>query len=474
MDLSNLSVEDLTALQKRDYDSMSAEGLQQLQAQRQQAKQTAALAANPPLTPDSADKAASAKAPQAMSLAPRGAAQQDIQDMQQMDPDMKRGFAKMMVGTAAGGIAGPATEGMGALATAGVNAGVSGLQKYFSNLMDNKQDSTEGVGTSAAIGGGASLVGSGLSNFFSGAANGSMKRAVGLVGAASKNAPADIGNRIADQGIWGTKAGMAAQVAKKYASQEQTVQDLAQGLEGNVSGDTLATAIKDKAQQYLNPEDASKVLSGREGGVAAFDKVSNAVKTGAAGYQEGSPEVTSVRNMVGDGGDLTPTSSSTTPQVPEQQGVYGGKGLLALKRAGDAEAFNQSGQMGNTYSADAYRAQADEARSHLASLSEGAMPQALKDEQTLLYANKGLMKPDMTYKNPVSLTDIGAAMTGASSGGLPGAGTAVLASKAWVSPIVQSLFAQGAHKLGVPATKLLSDPEVIQSLFGAEHALNSR
>ena len=265
---------------------------------------------------------------------------------------------------------------------------------------------------------------------------------------------------------------MANQVASKYAQAEQNVQDLAESLEGNVSGNTLSDAIKEKSRQYLNPEDASKIISGREGGVSAFDKVSDAVKTNAAGYEAASPEVTSVRNMVGEGGELTPISSTTTPAISETQGVYGGKGLLALKRGGDAEAFNQSGQMGNSYLADAYRAQADEARNALASLSEGAMPKALRDEQTLLYANKGLMKPDMTYKNPVSFTDLSAAILGAAHG-LPGAGKAVLISKGAMSAPVQSLWAKALHQGVAPALDAashVSDPEVLQSLFGAIEA----
>ena len=64
MDLSNLSVEDLQHLQKRDFESMSPQGLQELQKQRAQER----LAANPPQIPDSADKAAQGSSPNAQPL----------------------------------------------------------------------------------------------------------------------------------------------------------------------------------------------------------------------------------------------------------------------------------------------------------------------------------------------------------------------------------------------------------------------
>lgn len=397
------------------------------------------------------------------------------------DPvDRLKSTAKMGIGAGIAMLA-PPVEGAGivnALSRAATNAGGAGLQKYLGNLIDQKQDPTEGVGTSAAIGAFPSLAldsVSGLGGYLKGAANRSMLRAVGLTGAKSKNIPSDLGNRMVDEGIWGTKSQMADKVAQKYSQAESQIQDLAQGLEGSVSGDELAKAIEEKSKQYMNPEDASKVLSGREGGVDSFSKVSNAVRKGAAGYQEGSPEVTSVRNMVGEGGDLTPISTHTTPAIPETQGTYGGKGLLALKRSGDAEAFNQSGQMGNTYAADAYRAQADEARNSLATLSDGEMPEALKREQTLLYANKGLMQPTMVQKNPVNLTDIGSSVVGAATHGLPGAGTAVLASKAAISPFVQSLFAKGAQASSNALSPVgeLADPRVLQSLFGLSNANSS-
>ncbi len=300
-------------------------------------------------------------------------------------------------------------------------------------------------------------------------ANSSQLRAVGLTGAKSKNLPKDAGNRMVDEGIWGTKQGMADKVANKYGAVEQEIQDLAGNMDGTVSGDSMAESVLTRLKKYLNPEDPSKVISGSEAGAKATTDVAEAVRKGAAGYSPGTPAQMPVRSTAVKAiGENLPAESTMIPAVPATPGKYGGRGLLALKRAGDSEAFNQSGQMGNSHIADAYRAQADEARTALSNLSEGAMPEALKREQTLLLANRGLNQPAMVPKNPVNLTDIGAGMIGSTTG-LPGAGAAVLTSKAAVSPLVQSLFAKGAQASSKLADEV-ADPMLLQALLGATKA----
>lgn len=97
------------------------------------------------------------KMPSDVSLAPRGAAQQDIKDVEAMDPQTKAMTAKLALGAVAGGLGGEAAAGMGMLGRAGVNALSSGAQRYVGNLIDKKDDSTEGVLGSAGLGGAISL-----------------------------------------------------------------------------------------------------------------------------------------------------------------------------------------------------------------------------------------------------------------------------------------------------------------------------
>lgn len=380
------------------------------------------------------------------------------------------GVQKSLAAYVLPGSAGKLAEGAGTagrIGTAALQGGTAAVSQENPN-----QDYGSKLGTflkGGAVGGGLSSLAETLGPLASKWANGSMKRAVGLVGAKSKNAPADIGNRIADMGIWGTKSGMADQVSQKYGEAEAGVQKLAEELEGSVPSDTIAKAVEESASRHLDPA-TGQALPSAEAGVAAKQGLAKNIRESGAGYSPGTPSQTNTRSMMGSDGDLVPLSSETTPGTPGTPGSYGGRSLLALKRAGDEEAFTQAGVMGNSYKAEASRAQADAARKGLSDLSGGEIPKALKDEQTLVYANKGLKQPDMTYKNPVSLTDIGASM--ASSGGLPGAAKAVLTSKAVVSPLVQSLWAQGLQKGAMPSAEALSNPNtqqaIIQGLFNAD------
>jgi len=478
MDLSNLSVEDLQHLQKRDYDSMSPEGLMEFQKQRAATKGAMAQAQNPQQIPDSADKAAQGGKPDAKPISMmRGAAQQDISGFNEMDPDVKRGFGKAIVGAAAGEVAAPVAglEGLlGVGARVGANALAGAGQQVVSNAMDQKPLSDD-VGFSAAVNAatsGLGETGSALASFLAGkfksGANSLMARAIGLKGV--RNLPEDIGNRIVDQGIVGTKAQMATQVASKYASAEDKIQSLAKDLKGSVSGDTLSSAVKEKGARFVDPMTGAPFSAG-EAGDAAFSDVAHSLETKAPGYTPGTPQSTSTKYMV-DNGEKVPLSSTTTPASPASQGSYGGSGLLSLKRLGDEQAFNQSGLMGNTYKAEAYRSQADAAREALAKLSEGEMPKALKDEQTLLYANKGLMKPQ-PITSGTTMSDAIPAAVGAAVKGLPGVGTAVLASHAAGTPLAQSVAAHGLQRVASPvaqgaanAAKTAVTPETQQTLQG--------
>lgn len=321
----------------------------------------------------------------------------------------------------------------------------------------------EGAAKGGALGAGLGGLGEGLGSLLGGSANNAMKRAVGITGAASKKAPADIGTRLIDEGIWGTKAGMAQQVGNKYGAVENEIQALAEQLPGEVPATKLADEVAATAQQHINPE-TGLPISGGESAVATKRSIADLIRKGGKGYSPAQPgPVSEVATEFTDSAGNPIKQSVQGPAIEAQEGTYGGRALMKLKRQGDSEAFNQSGLMGNSHTADAYRAQADAARKGLSDISEGQMPELLKREQTMLLANRGLMQPEMLAKNPMSLTDIGSALVGSQSGGLPGAGTATLASKAVAAPFAQSAYAHGANAAGKGA-KALVKPGFMQAL----------
>jgi hypothetical protein len=329
------------------------------------------------------------------------------------------GLAKYLAGSAMGRI--------GAGTASGAASGAS-----------TSDDPVQGAERGAVLGGGLSALGEGVSALAQAGANSAMKRAVGITGAKSKTAPQDIGNRLVDEGIWGTKAGMADQVAGKYGQAEKEVQDLAANVPGQVSGDKLAEAVESRAGRHLMPS-------------------------------TGQP-------IVGHGPDVDAMASRAAELRGLPQGAegpvkgYGAQDLLALKRGGDWEGFTNSGTPATSTAAEIGRTQADAARAGLSDISSGAMPAALKREQALLLADKALSTPEMTYKNPISLTDIFSGGVGTALGGAPGTAIGIAASKAARTPLAQSIFAQGAQKVAAPAADAVSklspqEAALLQSLF---------
>lgn len=87
------------------------------------------------------------------------------------DPEGTKMQAKIGAGLALGAIAGPMAEGAGFLSRAGVNAGAAGIQKLFSNQVDQKSDPTEGVIGNTAVGGGLSVGADALGGIYDGVKN---------------------------------------------------------------------------------------------------------------------------------------------------------------------------------------------------------------------------------------------------------------------------------------------------------------
>lgn len=271
-----------------------------------------------------------------------------------------------------------------------------------------------------------------------GMANRSMKRAVGITGAASKRAPQDVGNQLVEEGIWGTRKGMADQVDDKFQSVERDLQGMAKDLPDSVPGEDLAAGVEARLARHLDPM-TGKSLPGHEADVAKIKNRADQLRYGKAVAPE-----------------------DVGPHEPVQ---YNAQSLLAHKRGGDWEGYTHSSTPATTTDAEIGRAQANAARASLGKMS-GQIPEALKREQALLVANKSLKVPEMTSKSPLTLNDLVVGNIGATTGGIPGAAGGALASKAAMLPLSQSLFAHGAQGM----SKAMTNAELIQALMGAKES----
>jgi hypothetical protein len=412
MDYSKISTADLQELQKAtqsgDYSKVSTPGLQEYHNQMQHESQAQVQAQNPQKIPDSADAAAQGNKPNAQPISlmnnknfpsSYGGSGQMTARAAQDNPSANEGFAKVGTGLALGGAGGAMAEGAGMAGRAAINAGASGLQKYFGNMMDGSKDPTQGVLGSAALGGAASA---GLDSVSGGASKISdwlMQKAVGM-----KKYMPGVGNNLVDQGVWGTKSGMAEQVPDLLAKEEGKLQDTVQGLTGTVNSKEIADAISNKAQQFTLPS---------TGQASPFSEL----------------ELQKVRDLA----DKT-----------SKMGDLSASDLLALKRQGDYQAFTASGNPASSTDADLARTGANAARTALKEMSPDAA-NALLNERSLIMAKKGLDKPDSLGSGTLSSLFFGKA-PGTSIGG--------------------SVAAQALQKGVSTPAGALADPKVLQGLFG--------
>lgn len=345
---------------------------------------------------------------------PRGAAQQDIADLQDMPQGLKNGFAKVFAGLGLGGAGSLATSGLtgiaGIAARAGANAGSAGLQKYFSNILDKKQDPSEGVVGNSLVGGGLSLGADAVSSGASKLADWLQQAASGM----TKYRPG-VGNNLVDQGIWGTKNGMANQVAEALPAKEQEVQNAVAGISGNSDSQPISDAIRRLGEKFKLPSTGE-------------------VGANMSGYAQKVNDAADEFASMGEGGELTPAD------------------LLATKRQGDWVGYTNSGNKATSLEADIGNAQADKAREMLSNMSDGETARKLADEQALILATKALTKPDSIPN---------------------GLGAKAIFMKVPGQSLLGSAAAQGLQKGVAGGANTLSDPRVLQSLFGLSNANSS-
>jgi len=327
--------------------------------------------------------------------------QRPVQSQGPMSTLMKMGV------TPVGGLAALSTDGLGVVGKASMNAGGAGLQKYLSNLISGNSDRTQGVGGAMALGGGSSLTADGLSAGAGKLADWLQQAASGM----TKYRPG-IGTNLINQGVWGTKNGMANQVSEMLPAKEQEVQQAVAGIKGNADAQGIGDAISRVGNKFNLPS---------TGGVApGMEPYAQKVSDAAGAYQS-----------MGEGGELTPQD------------------LLTAKRQGDWLGYTNSGTPATSLEAEIGQAQADKARSMLSDMSEGETARKLADEQALILAKKALTKPDAIPN---------------------GLGAKAIFMKAPGQSLFGSMAAQGLQKGVAAPAGAVSDPALMQTLFGLSNA----
>jgi hypothetical protein len=331
--------------------------------------------------------------------------QNPIQSQGPMSTLMKMGV------TPVGGLAALSTDGLGVLGRASTNAGSAGLQKYLSNLVSGNSDRTQGVGGAMALGGGGSLA-------LDTASAGAGKLADWLQQAASgmtKYKPG-IGTNLINQGVWGTKNGMANQVADMLPAKEQEVQQAVAGIKGNADAQDIGDAISRVGNKFKMPSTGD-------------------VSPGMDSYAQKVNDASDAYQSMGEGGELTPQD------------------LLTAKRQGDWLGYTNSGTPATSLEAEIGQEQADKARSMLSDMSEGETAKKLADEQALILAKKALTKPDSIPN---------------------GLGAKAIFMKAPGQSLFGSMAAQGLQKGVAAPAGAIADPELMQTLFGLSNASSAK
>lgn len=386
---------------------------------------------NPQQLPDAADKASQGNNPQAksISLAPRGAAQQDISDLQQMPQGLKNGFAKAIIGVGTGGAGGMAAEGMGIGGTAAVNAGASGLQQYLGNVLDKNQDSTQGVGGAAILGGAGSAVLGGIGKAAGGAADRLQQWAMGM----KTNVPG-AGITAIDQGIRGGRSAMLGQV-----------QNALSGL-GDEAGEAIGKLGRIDSAQAAGP----------------LQKYADSLKVGDIVPGHSASDMANAASRAGEVASRGEIDAQAAWELAQKAGQSGYRNQKALQNEGAYLAqLEQQGYSGAIK--EAYQ-KANPGSSNEVADKFGQMSDLYK-------AQSALSKPETT-RSGLPLTDLLSLATGAATHepGLALGGIAL--NHLSKSPAVQSYGAKGLSLLGQGA-ETASDPALIQGLFGASKATQS-
>lgn len=330
------------------------------------------------------------------------------QDLRHPPSERVEGMAPMAI---------PAGQAPAAMASLGEYLGGSGVGPAVSRIaanaslggaqgaIHNPGDRLGGAERGAALSGALSTAGEGIAGMAGNAANKLMQWSAGM----RKNNPA-VGESLLDQGIWGTKGGMAGQVSSKLQEEEANLQELVGQLKGNVDSKELADAVAKHGEKFVSPSGIT------------LDSVA--------------PDLEKVTQAAGQFDPSRIGAEGPTRGLTPQD-------LLSFKRQGDWGGYTASGNPASATDSEIGRAIADKSRSLLSDMSDGATKETLGREQALIIAKKALEKPDTIHQGLGS---------GLFFGKIPGSALAGSAGA--------HLLKDASYTAGTAA-----DPIVLQSLF---------
>lgn len=395
MDLSKYNDQDYEQLKRGNIQGMSDAGYQEYKTQSQQYSGAKQQASNPQTTPDSADKAAHPNQPTIPQGQPSDLKSYLDKLTQPSDPRLRHPDYMPVV---AGNIPMAPELVSSAARRIGLNTLLGGAQGALQDPQEG-QSRLGNAATGAVVGGGISAGLEGVAGAAGSGADKLMQWATDM----RKNNPG-VGTSLIDQGIWGTKAGMASQVDSKLAQEEDNLQQTVSSLKGTVNSKEIADAVGNKAKQFTLPS------------------------TG-----QGSPfsqgELDKVRGM---SDNLSKIGDLSAPD------------LLALKRQGDYQGYTASGNPATSTEASMGRAGANAAREALKNMSPEAADSLMK-ERALILAQKGLDKPDTIHQ---------------------GVGSSLFFGKVPGSSLAGSMAAQGLQGLVANPASTAASPSALQGLFG--------
>ena len=406
MDLSKLSDSDLQAMQAGDMSKMSDEGLQHLSGQ-------AAPSPGPSPTHSGQYRDTVGGAQGGWQALPKP--EESTKDVVgRLDQKYNLGVTPQNVEQnlstlLAPGVSSVGGKGlMGALARTAANAGVGAATDKASPT------------TGAAIGGlmgGLGEVGGAVAGK---AGDWLMQKAVGM----KKYLPG-VGSTIADNGVWGTKAGMASDVDAALGKHNSALDDAV----GRIQGPIDSTKVSSKVGEHISD-----------------------YKTGDISPAATAPEREAVRsrsNDIANRGDVTPQDALGLKRLAGNEGYNAGRPLANL----DSKlAQTESGAYGDELK-DAY------GRTYPG--EENAVASANDNMSALMKAKQGLDTPT-TIRAGVPFTTLTGGLIGSALGGGVGTAAGVATAAAARSPLLQSIGAQALTK-AAPIAKNAT-PYMLQAL----------
>jgi hypothetical protein len=261
--------------------------------------------------------------------------------------------AGMALMSAAGGA--PVTAAKTGLGRIGASAASNGLQGFLQKPAgeDSLASRAQNGFVSGLIGGGLQTAGEGANKL----GDWLMQKAVGM-----KKYMPGVGEKLADEGVIGTKGMMKGQVEKALPAREAELQDAVKGLKGTVDPEPVANAVRGQADKFIPTPGPSGPMPIQSDNLPAVN------------------QATSRADEIMIRGALHPEEALSLSRTAAR-GAYGANGQ-PLNQFGDKLAQTEGISL-----KDAIKEMAD-------AQDAPAVREALAKEAALLNAKKGLNKPE--------------------------------------------------------------------------------